>query len=51
MDGSIFLRLLNLAPPEEEKVEEKVLVGLSVAAIAGVRSKVAYCEHPQKCRG
>ena len=24
MDGSIFLRLLNLAPPEEEKVEEKV---------------------------
>jgi hypothetical protein len=32
-------------------VEEKVLVGLSVAAIAGVRSKVAYCEHPQKCRG
>jgi hypothetical protein len=28
-----------------------VLVGLSVAAIAGVRSKVAFCEHPPKCRG
>jgi len=46
-----FILLIQTPSSKRAAVEEKVVVGLSVAAIAGVRSKVACCEHPPKCRG
>jgi hypothetical protein len=43
-----FILLIQTPSSKRAEVEEKVLVGLSVAAIAGVRSKVACCEYPQR---